>query len=206
LYTFSKNLDNVTATPYDSYHLDLVRGPADLDRRHLMTLNFIYELPLLKGRKTLGGNLLGGWQISGVAFCRSGVPLSIVDATDTAGVGPGSGSQPWNTIGNTAVAGDRGLGTLWFNRDAFGRPDLGTFGNAGMGILRGPGFQNLDLALFKNFRILERLNAQFRLETFNTVNHPVLDNPNISPRSGSFGLITSKSNERNMQLGLKLLF
>ncbi len=199
-YTFSKNIDN-TATPWDAYNMEITRGLSSLDRRQLLNLNFIYELPLLRSNP-----YLGGWQVSGVIFYRSGNPLSVLDATDTAGVGPGSGAQPWNVSGSTAVSTERGIGLLWFNRDAFTRPAAGTFGNAGVSILRGPSFQNWDAALFKNFRISERLNAQFRVEAFNFPNHPVLSNPIVDPRNGAFGRIQSKSNERNLQLGLKLLF
>jgi hypothetical protein len=176
------------------------------DRTHALNFNFIYELPFLKNRRDLIG-LLGGWQISGFTTYRSGSPLSIVDTTDTAGVGPGSGSQPWDVTGDVAVTGDRGFGLPWFNPAAFTRPSNGRFGNAGLNILRGPGMGNLDLAVFKNFRFLEnKLNAQLRAETFNTTNHPSLANPNTNPRGGFFGVVTSKSGERNLQLGLKVIF
>jgi hypothetical protein len=85
-------------------------------------------------------------------------------------------------------------------------PAPGAFGNAGLNILRGPSFRNSDLALFKNIKIAERLSAQLRLEAFNFFNHPVLADPAVDPRSGSFGIVSSKSNERNLQLGLKFMF
>jgi hypothetical protein len=99
-----------------------------------------------------------------------------------------------------------GVGQPWFNTSAFSLPRAGTFGSAGLNILRGPGFQNWDIALFKNFRITERIGAQFRGESFNFLNHPLLSNPNTNPRSGDFGRVTSKFNERNIQLGIKILF
>jgi outer membrane receptor protein involved in Fe transport len=202
-YTFSKNIDNVT-TPYDAYNFQ--RALSSNDRPHVLTINYIYQLPFLRNSRSLAGNILGNWQISGVSFFRSGAPLSVVDATDTAGVGTGSASQPWNVTGSTAVTGETGVGLPWFNAGAFSVPRAGTFGNAGLNIIRGPGFQNWDVALFKNFRILERLNAQIRAESFNFLNHPLLNNPNTNPRSGDFSRVTSKYNERNLQLGLKLIF
>ena len=87
-----------------------------------------------------------------------------------------------------------------------GGPAPGVFGNAGLNILRGPSFRSSDLALFKNIKFAERLSAQVRLEAFNFLNHPVLGDPALDPRSGSFGIISSKSSERNLQLGLKLMF
>ncbi|MBL8290423.1 MAG: TonB-dependent receptor, partial [Bryobacterales bacterium] len=186
---------------------NLVRSLSSSDRPHVLNVNFIYELPFLKNRRDVVSFVAGGWQVSGFATYRSGAPLSITDTVDTAGVGPGSGNQPWDLVGDPSVSGERGLDRPWFNGAAFARPALGRFGNAGLNILRGPGFSNLDLALFKNFRVRENgLNIQFRAETFNTVNHPVLSNPNINPRGGFFGVVTGKSGERNLQLALKVSF
>jgi hypothetical protein len=202
-YTFSKNIDNV-ATPYDGNHF--VRALSGNDRPHVLSINYIYQLPFLRNSRSLTGNVLGNWQVSGVSFFRSGSPLSVVDATDTAGVGTGSAAQPWNVSGSTTATGDTGVGRPWFNNAAFTVPRAGTFGNAGLNILRGPGFQNWDLALFKNFRFSERVGAQLRAEAFNFLNHPLLSNPTTNPRSGDFGRVTSKYNERNLQLGIKILF
>ena len=202
-YTFSRNIDNVS-TPYDAYNF--VRALSSNDRKHVLSINYIYQLPFLRNSRTLLGNVLGNWQVSGVTYFRSGAPLSVVDATDTAGVGTGSASQPWNVNGSTAVTGDTGVGLPWFNTSAFSLPRAGTFGNAGLNNLRGPGFQNWDVALFKNFRLTEKIGAQLRGEAFNFLNHPLLNNPTTNPRSGDFGRVTSKYNERNLQVGLKILF
>jgi hypothetical protein len=202
-YTYSKVLDN-TQTPYNGYHF--VWAPSTIDRMQVLTFNYIYELPFFRSNRGLTGNLLGNWQISGVTAFRSGDPLSVVDSTDNAGVGPGSASQPWNLVGSTAVSGATGVGLLWFNPAAFVRPAQGTFGNAALDLLRGPKFQNWDAALFKNFRLRERLDAQFRFEVFDFLNHPNLSDPVVSPTSGSFGKILAKSDNRNLQLGLKIRF
>jgi hypothetical protein len=61
-------------------------------------------------------------------------------------------------------------------------------------------------ALCKSFRFSERLSAQVRAEASNFRNHPLLNNPNTNPRSGDFSRVTSKYNERNLQLGLKIIF
>ncbi len=202
-YTFSKNLDNV-ATPYNGNNF--VKALSTNDRPHVLSINYIYQLPFLRDSRTLRGNLFGNWQISGVTFFRSGNPLSVVDATDTAGVGAGSAAQPWNVAGSLVAPGAMGVGQSWFNPAAFSVPRAGTFGNAGLFILRGPAFQNWDLALFKNFRLTERIGAQLRAEAFNFLNHPLLSNPSTAPRAGDFSRITSKYGERNLQLGLKIIF
>jgi hypothetical protein len=204
-YTFSKNIDDIK-TPYDAFHANLMKSLAAADRTHLLNMNFIYSLPFLQNRRDLAGNVFGGWQLSGVIFFRSGSPLSVTDSTDIAGVGPGSAAAPWDLVGDATAPGERGLNNLWFNPSAFALPSAGRFGTAGINLLRGPAFQNWDAALFKTFRIVERLSSEFRFELFNFPNHPVLDNPSTNPRSGSFGKLTSKSGQRNMQLGLKFLF
>ncbi|MEJ7665583.1 MAG: hypothetical protein WKG07_41695 [Hymenobacter sp.] len=178
----------------------------DQDRPHLLNLNYIYQLPFYRGQSGWKAGTLGGWQISGVTFFRSGSLLSVTDAVDVAGVGPGSAAQPWDVVGSLAVSGQRGVGLSWFNPAAFARPKDGTFGNAGYNIIRGPRFSNWDVALFKQVPMTERLRGELRFEVFNFPNHPLLSNPNVAPRAGSFGLITAKSGERNVQLGLKLYF
>jgi hypothetical protein len=207
-YTYSKNLDNLSGSAGGSPAYNAGRfvwALADMDRPHLLNLNYIYEVPFLRKRDDFLGRSLGGWQLSGVTFFRSGVPLSVTDTTDIAGVGGGA-AQPWNVTGSTGVSGARGISKPWFNSRAFALPAAGTFGNAGRNILRGPSFQNWDLALFKGFRLTERLASQFRFEVFDFPNHPVLNNPDVNPRSGTFGLVTSKSDQRNIQFSLKFLF
>ena len=210
-YTFSKGLDNIT-TPYNAYRFQ--KAPFEWDRPHVLNLNVLYELPFLRTQQGLKGNLLGGWQISSVVFFRSGTPLSVTDATDVAGTG--QGGAPWNLVGDIGVSGDRGVGKQWFNPRAFALPQAGTFGNAGLGIIRGPRFQSFDASLFKRFRLTERVRSEFRFEAFNFLNYPLLADPVTNPRSGDFGFIISKTlvssqanvstNERNIQLGLKFIF
>lgn len=201
-YTFSKNLSDMF-TPFDAYRT--IRALDDMDRPHLLNVHYIYELPFFRQASGAKGKALRGWQLSGVVFFRSGSLMSVLDSVDIAGVGPGSGSQPWDVNGSLAVQ-DRGLNKLWFNRAAFSRPRDGTFGNAGLNIIRGPYFQNWDIALFKHIPIREGLRSELRLEVFNFPNHPLLSNPSVNPRAGDFGLITSKSSERNIQLGWKFMF
>jgi hypothetical protein len=202
-YTWSRSRDNLS-TPYDAFNL--MTAPSDLDRPHLLNVNFNYELPLLRDRRDLLGGVLGGWQVTGVTFVSSGAPLSVVDSTDIAGVGAGSAAQPWNLVGDPDISGSRGLGQLWFNPAAFAQPAAGTFGNAGIKLLRAPRSVTTDLALFKNVRFTDRFTTQVRVEAYNVFNHPLLDSPDVNPRSGTFGTINTKNGSRSLQFGVKLLF
>jgi hypothetical protein len=94
----------------------------------------------------------------------------------------------------------------FFNTAAFGPNKVGTFGNAGRNILRGPVRQSLDFGLLKSFPLKEAKRLQFRAETFNVMNHANFGNPNGNQSAGNFGRITSASTPRIMQLALKLIF
>jgi hypothetical protein len=202
-YTWSKFIDNLT-TPYNAYQFQRALDPYNFP--DILNVNYIYELPVFKHSKALAGKLLGGWQVSGVTVFRSGDPLSVTDGTDMAGVGAGSGNQVWNCVGSTAYSGATGIGLPWFNKAAFTMPKSGTFGNCGYNILKGPHFDNWDMALFKGFNLAEKLRSTLRVEFFDMPNHPVLGDPGTNPRSGSFGLITTKSDSRYVQIGWKFLF
>ena len=85
-------------------------------------------------------------------------------------------------------------------------PAVGHFGDAGVGVLLGPGLQNWDLAAIRNIKLGERFSLQFRGEFFNAFNHTNLNGIDTNRSDASFGQVTSTHNPRNIQLGLKLYF
>jgi hypothetical protein len=93
----------------------------------------------------------------------------------------------------------------WVNSAAFATPPLYTFGNAGTDEVSGPGFNELDFAIAKNFAVGENRHIEFRSEAFNVFNHPNFDNPNATLTS-SFGVITSAEASRQLQFGLRFVF
>ena len=102
----------------------------------------------------------------------------------------------------------------WFNTAAFATNAIGTYGSAGRNDLRRPGVFNVNLSLLRHFQITEKLRAEFRVEAFNTFNHPNFDLFFISNSytnsenrtSPTFGQITSAQDPRRTQLALKFLF
>ncbi|MBI3422658.1 MAG: carboxypeptidase regulatory-like domain-containing protein [Acidobacteria bacterium] len=243
-YTFSKSLDN-TSNKRDvlpnAFNDKNIRGVSDFDRPHAFVANFVYELPIGKGRKLLdhGGVtnvILGGWQVTGITFVRSGGPGSISIPVDALGVGPGAGNQSTFQVASlrcpVKVVGASLGGQYFSDPTCFTLPAPGTEGNSGRNNFRGPITQSHDLALFKNFRFKENLKLQFRLETFNFLNHANFNGPNTNindnnaivtsftdplygtfrpnasgPVTRNFGLVTSKTDDRRtVQLGLKLNF
>jgi len=94
---------------------------------------------------------------------------------------------------------------VWYSASAFGTPTPGVFGSEGKGVIRGPGRQNWDVSLFKDFAIKEKATLELRFETFNTFNHTQWNGLNTTLGSGA-GVITSAFDPRTIQLGAKFLF
>jgi hypothetical protein len=159
-------------------------------------------------------NLLGGWQISGSSFFRTGTPFSITRTNDIAGVGDGGNGQPVDLVGDAAAnsngkfsAGAGKDDNFIFNPTAFANPAAGKFGNSTRDILRNPGDQQWDLAIFKNFTLHAQQKMQFRVEMFNFINHPNLSGPQTDITNVNFGRsITKDGNRRDIQLALRYLF
>ena len=95
----------------------------------------------------------------------------------------------------------------WFNTDEFASPAQFTFGTAGRNIVRTDASQNVDLSLFREDQITERLRLQFRAEFFNAFNHPSFGIPQLRFTNRRFGQVSSTvSTARQIQFGLKLIF
>jgi hypothetical protein len=88
----------------------------------------------------------------------------------------------------------------------FSDPQGAVFGNTGRDILRGPGFFNLDMSLFRNFKLTERFTVQARGEAFGSTNTPHFGNPGTSVDGNNFGIISSSSGERTVWVSAKLIF
>jgi hypothetical protein len=129
-------------------------------------------------------------------------------SADNAGIGPGSGDQFWNQVGDPDQVTRTGFtdSAVWFNRDAFAQPAPGTFGVQPRNGLRQPGFWEWNLSVLRRFRLSSHHSFDFRWEAFNVLNHPTLGGANSNPTSGSFGLVTSKTGSRTMQFVVQYRF
>ena len=224
-YTLGKSEDNASNkrnVMWNTYDDTGYWGASDFDRRHVMSIYYIYDLPFWRDQSTLMRNLLGGWQISGATFFRTGTPFAVLRGNDIAGVGDGGFLQPYNMVGDPNAGANKkfstavGDGNLWFNPAAFAAPAPGTFGNAPRNNIYNPGEQQWDIALFKNFNLGGTRRAQFRAEFFNFPNHPNWANAQTGalqgqgwadPTSALFGRVTTKTNTpRDIQLSLRFLF
>ena len=211
-YTYSNTFDygsDLYANAMDTYNLRYNFGPADWARRNNLIINYVYQLPFYKGQSGAVAAILGGWQLSGVLGFASGIPYTILNSTgDVAGVNSDFNQYGNRLSGCNVTSGPRDVAE-WFNTSCFVNATKGTFGNAGRNSVWGPSNRNWDFALFKNGRITERLNYQFRAEFFNFLNHPSFGCGSCVGNTigaGNYGQITGANDPREIQFGLKLLF
>ena len=186
-------------------------GPTYFDIQHNISASFVYELPVGKG-KQFGANMpkaldlvAGGWQLGGIVMAHTGFPLTIKMSGDPSGTGARSFRA--NVVGTPHDPHNYGPGELYLDPSAYAVPTGGTFGNAGVGIVRGPGMGRMDLSLGKKFPIAERKYFEFRFEAFNLTNTPAFLSPaSQTITSPLFGQIRSSQGERNLQAVARFSF
>jgi hypothetical protein len=129
-----------------------------------------------------------------------------ITAADVGGLNDTQNTNRADIVGDTNPGGFEPTVDKWIPTEAFRQPAAGFLGNSGRGILRAPGINNWDTGLFKNFRFTERLNTQFRFESFNTWNHTQWGVPVRNVSDVRFGRILSTRAARINQLGLKIVW
>lgn len=215
-YTYSHSLDDSSdrydSSFLDSYNLNSYYASSTYDQRHILTVSYIYNLPIFKHARGLTQSLLGGWQLSGIVTAQSGEPFSIINGGtyDNAGVanGQGSGSfadlvgDPHSHIPKFNPVPGIVYGPLLYNPAAYSQPTGLTFGDSGRDSLNGPGRLNFDTGLFKHFKIRESMALEFRAESFNTFNHPQWNSVNNTTcnytiNSGSDSCVNGVSDPNN---------
>ncbi|HYW70107.1 MAG TPA: hypothetical protein VE961_03675, partial [Pyrinomonadaceae bacterium] len=202
------------AYAYNNYDRRADYGPAFFDALHTFSWAGSYELPFGKGR-SFGANLhpainaaLGGWNVSSIVSAHTGFPITVVSND----VSEQAISRSTSTQGRPLLIGDPKPTNQtidnWINLAAFTQPDPGRLGNAGVGIVRAPGYANLDFGVGKKFSLSESRNFDFRAEFFNFTNHPSFAPPGRSTADlNTFGKITSTiSNSRRVEFALKFNF
>lgn len=232
-YTWSHSIDDVSsfnitgsASQQVAGENDLAQNPFDLaaergrsmfDARHRFVLSYQWNLPFLQHSHTWYGHALGNWALNGIFTAMSGTPFTVFDSTDVSLQGQApeitnfSSNRP-NVVGNP----NSGPHTAaqWFNVDAFQKvvPDPNSpvqqFGNEGRNTVVGPGYVNWDFSAFKNIRLTETKQIQFRGEFFNVLNHTNFRLPesDIESPVGVFGSIRSDVSPRLIQVALKFMF
>jgi hypothetical protein len=181
------------------------RSSSNIDVRHNMSANGVYELPFGAGKQFLNNGaasrIFGGWELAGIAIARTGLPVNITMSRKAGDLPDGntSNQRPNLVPGIDIYAADQTI-THWFNPAAFALPAKGTWGNAGRYLATGPSMYEIDSSLQKRFKVTERLSLNFRAAAYNLFNHPIYKTPsgsigsltgNPPSVSGSFGRITN---------------
>jgi outer membrane receptor protein involved in Fe transport len=235
-YTFSKTFgiccDQLSDNPprvqaLDYFHLNEAR--LNDDRPHNFQATFVAELPFGADKPFLNDGgvaaaLFGGWQVNGLFGAYSGRPFTVT-SSDTSLNLPGSNQMADQVKDEVDIPGGIGSTNSWFDPLAFRPVTQARFGTAGFNSMRGPGYVNVDMSVFRDFSLGGSRELQFRLEIFNLTNTPHFGQPNgnvsnlqLNPdgtiRSlGGFSTITSTANtgregidERLIRLGLRFGF
>jgi hypothetical protein len=185
-------------------------GLTNMDQTNNLTVNYVYDLPRLSDSPLVIRSVFGGWETSGIAVFSSGFPFTVTISGDRAGVGTGGGSvtQRPNVIGTPTRYGNV---NLFFDTNAFALAPLGTFGNEGVSVLRGPGISNnFTMNFYKNFRFrlfgTEGQNLRIGAEFFNIFNHPNFSAVGATVASPTYGKVTAALDPREIQFSGKLSF
>ncbi|HVF28288.1 MAG TPA: TonB-dependent receptor [Pyrinomonadaceae bacterium] len=230
-YTLSKSMDDasngfgrgeITNNQIPWQFKQLERAVSDLDRRHNFNLNALYDLPFGDGRRFFSGNralsaIFGGFQLNALVSAGSGRPFTITQNLQNfvlnaqrpnirAGFTDLSGRVEESFIDPGRLAAVRYLIPVGDPNFAFERSGRLGIGNVGRNTVYGPGFKNLNLGLFREFSFTEQVRLQGRLEAFNALNIVNFGNPDTNIDSVNYGLITTATPARVLQVGLRLRF
>ncbi len=217
-YTFSKSIDQSAGLPEPVNPVDpsLSRGLSSFDMRHNLVGTFSYRIPEPRFANGSLRALAGGWAVAGVTRFTSGLPVTLLNNNDTSLLGTipnginnnGVDTPDWSGSALHIDTNPR-AGQFVFNPAQFSLPALGTMGNARRRFFSGPGMENVDATLSRNFLVTDNRALEFRAEAFNLFNHAQFFgaasvNGNIS--STSFGQAVSAMPPRLMQFALRYRF
>jgi hypothetical protein len=217
-YTYAKSLDQSAGLPEPVNPVDpsLSRGLSAFDLRHNFVASFHYEIPKLKSADHLLQQFEGGWSLAGIARFTTGLPVTLLNNNDTSLLGTipnginnnGVDTPEW--IGNSLhINTNPRNGVAVFDAGQFSLPALGTMGNARRRFFSGPGMENLDATVSREFSLGDSRAFEFRAEAFNVFNHAQFFGPatvegNMS--SGTFGQAVSAMPPRLMQIAMRVRF
>ena len=202
-FTWARELDDfapaggspyLTNSCYCGRYFDY--GPSDDDLNKTFKINGEYLVPRVSMPKALD-KIVNGWELSGTASWQTGFPFTIFSGADNSlsGMLGDRADLAVSSVQQAVLGGGRSHSAEvqeWFNTNAFQPNAIGTFGDTGKNILRGPRFFDADLAAVKNAKLTERLSMEFRAEFFNAFNNVNFGRPdgNLADLGTTFGEIT----------------
>jgi hypothetical protein len=185
-------------------------SPQLADVKQNFVASYYYELPFGRSKK-FGANwakpldyAIGGWQLGGTFTAHTGFPLTIKTTDRSGTLARSARAQVIGTPHDSHIVGP---GNHWLDVSAYAQPAAFTFGNAGPGVVRGPGATIFNLSLSKRFPVSEHKWFELRGEAFNLSNTPIFNSPvSQTITSSTFGEISSTTGERNIQVVAKFYF
>lgn len=198
------------ATVQDINNINADYGPANIDVRHRMVVDFVWELPFARlagsGSSRAAKLLLRGWQVNGIITAQSGSPLNLTDPTGL------ESSRP-NYLGGEVYTGTGRENLQYMNRAVFERVALNPVsrlpvrpGNVGRNAAYGPGFFDVGANLAKSLELSESMRLQVRAEMFNALNQTYFSGIQGNINQANFGRFTSTRGARVIQIGARLTF
>ncbi|MGA8089417.1 MAG: TonB-dependent receptor [Terracidiphilus sp.] len=212
-YTYSHEID-ITSTDDSGidnpFNIKYMKGSGGFDRRQILSMNYIYKLPIFKAAG-ITHSILGGWEVAGTIIDETGVPTTprLSLNYDTVGLGGGYTNRPSQSAKSKRLG---HIGTA-FDTSVFsnplpawaGGPNQG-FGTAGKDAIPGPNRVNFTTSLYKSFAFTEKARFEFRAESFNTFNHTEPNGIGNTLGNSNFGTVTSFYDPRALELGGKFIF
>jgi hypothetical protein len=201
---------NGSVNNLDPANINQYYGPTQEDIAHIFNSQFRLDLPVGRGRRFLGNAnrfvdaVLGGWEYSGLLHIRSGTRFDVTSG-DSTSLNNGQTNRP-DRVGSGQLS--HPSVQQWFDTTAFVVHSTPmTYGNSGANPLHADGQQQLDSSLAKTFHLTERHQLQFRVDLFNTFNHPNFAAPDANVGDAAEGQITSTSvDNRRLQFALRYSF
>ncbi len=220
-FVYSKAMDNASGAmegsngPNNPFRLNGSYGPADFDQKLRANISANYVSPTYHLSNGFVSELVNGYQVNVILQSQSGLPFTVTSGTDRSL--SGIGNDYADAVPGVSPARPAGASFIkqWFNTAAFVPAALGTFGNVSRNSIYGPGYEQLDLSIFKDVFTERRIHGQFRAEGFNMFNHANFANPSASVSSGTYGQITATNTStgtgttglsRLFQFGAKVIF
>jgi len=223
-YTWAHQIDSQIGSAdltqvSNPFNLKYDKGSGNLDRRHILNLNYIYDIPLFAHSNGVAHSLLGGWTISGTMIASTGLPWAGNNApgyggSDTVGLGGDYTIRP-DFSGKVQYPKARNAKGVyqWVSPAGFSAPlplwnggsNLG-FGNAHRDVVVGPGRTNFGTNIYKAFHITEGTRFEFRAESFNTFNHTQFNAIRNNFSGSDFGEVSGVQDPRTFELGGKFIF
>jgi hypothetical protein len=206
-YTWSKTMDNTNTILYpynDRLNYAFSQGFKLVDIPQNFVLSYVYELPFARHQTGIARHLAGGWSINGITTFQVGQPLRVTVANNLLNNNGGSNSAditcPHVSTPKTVAE--------WFDTGCFAAPPAYTFGNSGVGHVRGPGINNTDFSVAKDTGLgSETRRLRLEADFFNVFNTAHFGNPNTSLGNAAFGTIGGdRLPPRLIQLGAKFQF